>query len=42
MDGYRGRRTKYEDLCFTCQCPLKSIHDGRDTEHPNRQNDLAG
>lgn len=32
--------TKYEDLCFTCQHPLESIHQRRDTNQPSRQNDL--
>ena len=31
IDGYRGGKTEYEDLCFICQCPWKRIHFGRDT-----------
>lgn len=31
---------KYEDLCFTCQHPLDSIYQRRDTNQPSTQNDL--
>ena len=42
MHGYRGGKTKYEDLRFICQCPRKRSHGSRDPGHPDTQNDVTG